>query len=67
LETFSTAPQGPVTIDRIKKQLQGEMPAAHITKAVSFQYYEDMSLTGPGGTAAARIRNDYLNYIKSLK
>jgi hypothetical protein len=67
LETFSTAPQGPVTIDRIKKQLQGEMPAAHITKAVSFQYYEDMSITGPGGTAAARLRNDYLNYVKSLK
>jgi len=67
LETFSFAPQGPVTIDRIKKQLQSEMPTPHITKAVSFQYYEDMSLTGPGGNAAARLRNDYLNYIKSLK
>jgi len=67
LETFSFAPQGPVTIDRIKKQLQAEMPAPHITRAVSFQYYSDMCSTGPGGNAAARLRNDYLNFIKSLK
>lgn len=67
LETFSIAPQGSVTIDRIKKQLQAEMAAPHITKAVSFQYYNNMCPTGPGGTAAARLRNDYLNFIKSLK
>jgi hypothetical protein len=67
LETFSFAPQGKVTIDRIKKQLQSEMTAPHISKAVSFQYYEDMCSTGPGGITAARLRNDYLNFIKSLR
>jgi hypothetical protein len=67
LETFSFAPQGQVTIDRLKKQLQAEMPTVHITKAVSFQYYNDMCSTGPGGIAAARLRNDYLNFIRSLK
>ncbi len=67
LETFSFEPQGPVTIDRIIKQLQTEMQASHITKAVTFQYYHDMCSTGPGGNAAAKIRNDYLDFIKSLK
>jgi hypothetical protein len=67
LETFSFAPQGPVTIDRIKKQLQAELAVSHITKAVTFQYYHDMSTSGPGGNAAARLRNDYLDFIKSLK
>ncbi|HUX94588.1 MAG TPA: DUF4434 domain-containing protein [Bacteroidales bacterium] len=66
LETFSFAPQGPVTIDRIKKQLQEELSVSHVTKAVTFQYYHDMCPTGPGGTAAARLRNDYLNFIKDL-
>jgi hypothetical protein len=67
LETFSFAPQGKVTIDRLKKQLQAEMPAPHITRAVSYIYYNDMCPTGPGGITAARLRNDYLNFIKTLK
>lgn len=67
LETFSFAPQGPVTIDRIKKQLQAELSALHITKAVTFQYYQDMCPTGPGGGTAAKLRNDYQDFIKSLK
>jgi Domain of unknown function (DUF4434) len=67
LETFSFAPQGPVTIDRIKKQLQAELSVSHITKAVTFQYYQDMCPAGPGGTVAAKLRNDYLDFIKSLK
>jgi hypothetical protein len=67
LETFGFAPQGPVTIDRIKKQLQSELSVSHITKAVTFQYYHDMCPTGPGGTIAAKLRNDYLDFIKSLK
>jgi hypothetical protein len=67
LETFGFAPQGPVTIDRIKKQLQSELSVSHITKAVTFQYYHDMCPTGPGGTVAAKLRNDYLDFIKSLK
>lgn len=67
LETFSFEPQGPVTISRIKKQLQAEMATPHISKAVSFQYYADMCSTGPGGTAAGILRNDYFNFIQSLK
>ena len=67
LETFSFAPQGPVTIVRIKKQLQAELSVPHITKAVTFQYYQDMCPTGPGGVSSARLRNDYLDFIKSLK
>jgi hypothetical protein len=67
LETFSFAPQGPVTIERIKKQLQEELSVPHITKAVSFQYYSNMCPTGRGGAAAAKLRNDYLDFIKSLK
>jgi len=67
LETFSFKPQGPVTIERIKKQLEKELSVPHISKAVSFQYYSDMCPTGRGGEASARLRNDYLDFIKSLK
>ena len=67
LETFSFAPQGPVNIDRIKKQLQQELSVPHISKAITFQYYQDMCPTGPGGAVAGRLRNDYLNFIKDLK
>jgi hypothetical protein len=67
LETFSFAPQGPVTIDRIKKQLQIEFSEPHITKAVSFQYYSNMCPAGHAGAAAARLRNDYLEFIGNLK
>ena len=67
LETFSFAPQGPVTIDRIKRQLNEELSVSHITKAVTFQYYQDMCPTGPGGTSAGKLRNEYLDIIKSLK
>jgi hypothetical protein len=66
LETFSFAPQGPVTIDRIKMQLKSEFSVPHLTKAVTFQYYQDMC-PGHGGTSAARLRTEYLDYIKSLK
>jgi hypothetical protein len=67
LETFSFAPQGPVTIDRIKKQLQEELSVPYISKGITFQYYQDMCPAGPGGKSAARLRNDYLEFIKSLK
>ena len=67
LETFSQAPQGAVTIDRIKSQLQAEMPTSHITKAVSYQYYSDMCPTGPGGSDASWLRFHYLDFIKSLQ
>jgi hypothetical protein len=64
---FSEAPQGAVTIDRIKSQLQAEMPTSHITKAVSYQYYSDMCPTGPGGSDASWLRFYYLDFIKSLQ
>jgi hypothetical protein len=67
LETFSFPPQDAVTITRIKQQLQAEMAAPHISKAVSFQYYTDMCPSGPGGTEAAILRNNYYYFIKGLK
>jgi hypothetical protein len=67
LETFSFAPQGPVTIDRIKTQLREEMKTPNLTKAIIFQYYNDMSPAGHGGKAAMKLRNDYLGFIKSQK
>jgi hypothetical protein len=66
LETFSDAPQGPVTINRIKSQLSNELSTAHISKAVSYQYYADMCPTGPGGQDAAWLRYYYVQFIKSL-
>lgn len=67
LETFSFPPQDAVTITRIKQQLQAEMAAPHISKAVSFQYYSDMCPSGPGGTDAGILRNNYYYFIKGLK
>ncbi len=67
LETFSFKPQGPVTIDRIKRQLEAEFSVPYITRAVSFQYFSDMSPSGRKGSAAAALRNDYLIFIKSRK
>ncbi|NMC38566.1 MAG: DUF4434 domain-containing protein [Bacteroidales bacterium] len=67
LETFSFAPQGPVTIDRIKRQLQEEMSTPNISRAVSFQYYSNMSPSGPHGDTAAQLRNDYLEFIRTLR
>lgn len=67
LETFSFAPQGPVTIGRIKSQLREEMKTPHISKAIIFQYFNDMSPSGHGGMASAKVRSDYLEFIKNLK
>lgn len=67
LETFSFKPQGPVTVDRIKRQLEAEFSVPYITRAVSFQYFSDMSPSGRNGSAAAALRNDYLKFIKSQK
>jgi hypothetical protein len=64
LETFSET--GTVTIDRIKSQLNAELATAHISKAVSYQYYSDMCPTGPGGDDAAWLRYYYVQFIKSL-
>lgn len=67
LETFSFPPQGPVTLDRIRRQLKEELSVPHISKAVSFQYYSDMCPKGRHGADAARLRKDYLEFVKSLK
>jgi hypothetical protein len=67
LETFSEPPQGAVTIDRIKSQVEAEMPVPHISKAVSYQYYSDMCPTGPGGSEAGWLRFYYLDFIKGLQ
>ncbi len=64
LETFDN--KSPATISRVKTQLEKELAAPHISKAVSFQYYSDMCKTG-GGSAAEKLRNDYVEFIKTLK
>ncbi|WP_436415170.1 DUF4434 domain-containing protein [Petrimonas sp.] len=66
LETFQT-PQAPAGIERIKTQLSVELATPHISKAVSFQYYNDMCPTGKFGNSASKLRTDYLNFIKTLK
>jgi hypothetical protein len=67
LETFSFAPQGPVTIDRIMRQIHEEMVTKHISKAVTFQYYNDMCPEGPGGRYSALLRKKYIDFITGTK
>ena len=66
LETFSTS-NTPAALDRIKQQLTTELAIEKVTKAVSFQYYNDMCPTGPFGKAAGKLRQSYYNYISTLK
>lgn len=64
METFDSSGQ-PADIDRIKQQLAIEMSVPHISRAVSFIYEENMCPTGPYGTAALKLRNDYMKFITS--
>jgi len=58
---------GQVTIERIKRQILEELSVPHNTKAVTFPYYRDMCPSGPGNYKAARLRTEYLDYIKNFK
>lgn len=66
LETFSTS-NAPASLDRIKQQLSIELGVAKVSKAVSFQYYNDMCPTGPFGKTAGKLRQSYYNYIRTLR
>lgn len=67
VETFTGLnPSLPANINTIISQLQIELSLPQITKAVSFQYYQDMCPTGPNGSTALALRNSYLNYIEGL-
>ncbi|HUX58914.1 MAG TPA: DUF4434 domain-containing protein [Bacteroidales bacterium] len=66
IETFSFAPQGPPTMDRLKIQLREEMATPHISKAVCFIYYGNMSADS-SKDYAAKFRNEYIRFIKSME
>lgn len=66
LETF-TSSHTPAPFDRIKQQLTTELAIGKVSKAVSFQYYNDMCPTGPFGKSAGKLRQNYRNYISTMK
>ena len=66
LETF-TSSHTPAPFDRIKQQLTTELAVEKVSKAVSFQYYNDMCPTGPFGKSAGKLRQNYRNYISTMK
>lgn len=66
LETFSSG-SVPAPFARIKQQLTTELAVEKVTKAVSFQYYNDMCPTGPGGKTAGKLRQTYRQYLETLK
>ena len=57
----------PAPFARIKQQLTTELAVEKVTKAVSFQYYNDMCPTGPGGKTAGKLRQTYRQYLETLK
>ena len=56
----------PANINRIVRQIQIAFSFPHITKFVSFQYYNDMCPSGPNGSDALKLRNDYIDYLNEL-
>lgn len=64
LETFNSSPAGPASISRVVSQLDSVSYLVH--KNVSFQYYTDMSASGPYPVPAAQLRSDYITYLNSL-
>ena len=66
LETFNKD-NTPALISRVAQQLSIEMSIPRITRAVSFDYYSNMCPTGPFGRKAQKLRQDYLNLVKTGK
>lgn len=64
IETFYN--YAPANINRIVRQIQIAFSFPHITKFVSFQYYNDMCPSGPNGSDALKLRNDYIDYLNEL-
>ena len=69
LETFSKSGSSasPASLERIKYQLSAELSVSKVSKAVSFNYYNDMCPTGPFGKTAEKLRQGYYNYISTFK
>ncbi len=64
LETFinvTSDSSEPETIERVKQKLTAVN--RYVSFIVTFQYYQDMSPTGPKTTMAEKLRNDYLDYL----
>ena len=60
METF-TPQSKPESFTVIEEKLSIIAPL--VRNIVIFQYYTDMCPTGPGGSEASKLRNDYLNYL----
>ena len=68
LETFAyTPPYPPATFDRVEQQLMIELAIPRISKAVSFQYYDDMSSWSPNKAQADDLRNKYQLILNKIK
>lgn len=70
LETFAytpTPPYPPATFDRVEQQLMIELAIPSIRKAVSFQYYDDMSSWSPNKAQADDLRNKYQLMLNKIK
>lgn len=67
LETFHYSGALPANIYRIKSQLKIEFEAPNLSKAVCFQYFNDMSLTGRNAAKSAGLRAGYVEYLKRLE
>lgn len=63
VETFN-ADNSPASMPRLSSQLS--TGASYVTKLVSFQYFNDMSLSGPNGILANQLKFDYINYKNSV-
>ena len=67
LETFYSPtgeyPFTPATFDRVKQQLSIETALPKVSKAVSFQYYDDMSTLSPHKAQAQALREAYKKWL----
>ncbi|MCF6351833.1 MAG: DUF4434 domain-containing protein [Cyclobacteriaceae bacterium] len=62
IETFTPPDGEPESFAVVKEKLTIIAPT--VSKIITFQYYKDMSPSGPNGTLANVLRQDYYNYYK---
>ena len=67
LETFYSPtgeyPFTPASFDRVSQQLAIETALPKVSKAVSFQYYDDMSTLSPHKAQAQALREAYKKWL----
>ncbi len=61
IETFKPGGE-PESFIVVKEKLTTIAPT--VSKIITFQYYSDMSPSGPNGSLAGKLRQDYLDYYK---